>query len=89
MKKECPDCGRVLPPSGECRWTDCPSNMMVCPECGQTWNVDSPAPCDCPGFGVMISEVKKIRRRIEDRLRKADPEVVLRIAKELGVKIHA
>ena len=34
-----------------------------------------------------IEKIKKIRRRIEDVLRKSDPETILRVAKQLGVKI--
>ena len=34
-----------------------------------------------------VERIKKIRRRIEDVLRKSNPEVIFRIAKELGVKI--
>ncbi len=38
---------------------------------------------------LLISEehIKKIRRRVEDRLRKSDPDDILRVAVELGVKI--
>jgi len=34
-----------------------------------------------------VERIKKIRRRIEDVLRKSNPEVIFRIAKELNVKL--
>jgi len=34
-----------------------------------------------------VERIKKIRRRIEDVLRKSSPEVIFRIAKELNVKL--
>ena len=36
---------------------------------------------------VKFMDIKKIRRRIEDVLRKSSDEVILKIAKILGVKI--
>lgn len=34
-----------------------------------------------------MTDIKKIRRRIEDYLRKASPEVILEIAKKLNIRI--
>ena len=34
-----------------------------------------------------VERIKKVRRRVEDVLRKSDPETILRVAKQLGVKI--
>jgi len=36
----CSDCGRKIDPNiGECRWTDCPGNRWVCPNCGAEGSV--------------------------------------------------
>jgi len=42
MKEEliCDECGRKIDPKiGECRWTDCPGNRWVCPNCGAVGSV--------------------------------------------------
>ena len=36
---------------------------------------------------ILEDHIRKIRRRVEDCLRKSDPETILGVAKQLGVKI--
>ena len=67
--------------------------LCRCPQDGQWQSVR--VCTTCPHFkgyvdGIpvcFLEKVKKIRRRVEDRLRKSDPETILRVARELGVKI--
>jgi len=33
------------------------------------------------------TKIKKIRRRVEDTLRKSHPEIILKVAKMLGVRL--
>jgi hypothetical protein len=48
----CPDCGRGIDPEvGECRWSDCPSNQTVCPECGYTYSAYEDICPRCYGRG--------------------------------------
>ena len=71
----------------QCGLLDCEENHRS--PCGQTFRIHLEGPC----LGVDdICESSeggpvKVRRRIEDYLRKSEPELIFRIARELRVKI--
>jgi len=76
--------------------------VMFCPECGEPlgssgWVIGTALRCDCGQFGIIPyapekvegaeGDTQKIRRRVEDALRKGNGYTVKVVAQLLGVRL--
>ncbi len=76
-------------PYGKTMCAECYTKTWRCFSCGAVINQGEPC-WNCTNSTPLMPEqehIRKIRRRIEDFLRKADEDTILRIAKENNIRI--